>query len=110
MTQFNNGKVYHGSDAVQGGRLQGATAETDYFYFFCPNCPDKEMLRVLDHGVRHEQPDNPYDTKVGGPKSATGFVLALKVHCRKCGFTDFVKIGNLGWQGGKHQEALDSTV
>lgn len=33
MIKFNNGKPYHGSDAISGGGLTGATDGTDYFYF-----------------------------------------------------------------------------
>ncbi len=38
MTKFNNGKPYHGSNAVEGGKLKGAT-DTDYFYFFLSKMP-----------------------------------------------------------------------
>ena len=50
MSKFNNGKPYHGSDIVERGRLMGATVGSDYFYFFCPKCPDKYIMRILDHG------------------------------------------------------------
>jgi hypothetical protein len=63
------------------------------------------MLRVLDFEVRTEEPDNPYNAKLS-PKAARGFTLALKVHCQECGLTDFVKISNMGWQGGRHADAL----
>lgn len=103
MSKFNSGKPYHGSSAVSGGKLKGAT-DTDYFYFFCPSCPDSEMLRVLDYEVRAEQADNPYNAqlKPREPKAKRGFTLAFKVHCGRCGLTDFVKVSNLGWQGGSH--------
>jgi hypothetical protein len=101
--QFNGGKSYHGSSAVQEGRLRGAT-DTDHFYFFCPSCPGQEIMRVLDYEVRQEQPENKYtDIK---PKAAKGFTLAFKIHCQRCGKTDFTKIGNFGWQGGQHAAAL----
>ena len=105
MTKFNGGKPYHGSSEVEGGRLRGAT-DTDYFYFFCPKCPNDEILRVLDYDVRQEMPDNPYNEKLGKPKAERGFVLAFKLHCQRCGFTDFTKIGNLGWQGGEHRKTV----
>lgn len=101
--KFNEGRAYHGSDAVKGGQLRGAT-DSDYFYFFCPFCPDDELMRVLDFEVRAEAPDASYPELA--PVSAKSFVIAFKVHCQKCGLTDFVKIGNRGWQGGTHGEAL----
>lgn len=108
MSKFNAGKPYHGSAAVNGGRLRGAS-DIDYFYFFCPSCPGDEIMRVLDLEVRHEQPDNPYNADLKKPKAARGFVLALKLHCQRCGLTDFTKISNLGWQGGQHSEALKTS-
>lgn len=104
--KFNGGKAYHGSSAVEGGKLRGAT-DTDYFYFFCPSCPGEHLLRVLDYELRAESPKFPYPELK--PTPAKGFVLAFKVHCQKCGLTDFVKIGNLGWQAGTHSEALKKT-
>ena len=106
MTAFNNGKPYHGSDDIMDGKLKGATDSQDYFYFFCPKCPDNEMMRILEygeHGTREAQ--NRYNDKCKS-KAKYGFSLVLKLHCEKCGFSDFVKISNLGWQGGKHTEAL----
>lgn len=105
MSKFNNGRAYHGSNAVAGGGLRGATDKTDHFYFFCPNCPDDEIVRVLDYEVRAEEPVNPYDKQCRS-KAKRGFVLAFKIHCEKCGHADFVKLSNTGWQGGSHQDAL----
>ncbi|HAN93204.1 MAG TPA: hypothetical protein DCQ33_14160 [Nitrospira sp.] len=99
--QFNQGKPYHGSSAVTQGKLQGAT-DTDYFYFFCPNCDGKKIMRLLDYQVSQEQPDNPYNEQLKS-KAMKGFTLAFKVHCEKCNLTDFVKISNLGWQGGNFE-------
>ncbi len=96
--KFNNGKVYHGSSVVMGGNLKGAT-DTDYFYFFCPNCDGQKIMRVLDYEVREEQADNPYNDKLKS-KAVKGFTLAFKLHCENCNLTDFVKVSNLGWQGG----------
>lgn len=107
MSKFNKGKAYHGSMVISGGELRGATDRTDYFYFFCPRCPDKEIMRLLDYEVRHEQPENPYDESLS-PKTSKGFTLALQLHCLKCGLEDFVKVSNLGWQGGSHAAALGS--
>ena len=105
--EFNQGKPYHGSEAVTGGKLRGAT-DSDYFYFFCPQCPGNEIMRLLDYEIRHEQPDNPYNAELS-PKAANGFVIAFKLHCLKCGLTDFVKVSNAGWQGGTHADALRAT-
>jgi hypothetical protein len=107
MRKFNGGKSYHGSRAVQDGGLCGST-DTDHFYFFCPRCPDNYMLRVLDYGIHAEEATNPYNEVVGRPKAARGFILVFKLHCQKCGFSDFTKIGNMGWQGGTQQQASKS--
>lgn len=103
--KFNNGRPYHGSKAVERGKLRGATAETDYFYFFCPTCPDDQIMRVLEYGVHEEQGSNPYN---GQTKSIAkfSFSLAFKLHCERCESTDFVKISNTGWQGGSHSDTL----
>jgi len=96
---FNDGRPYHGSEAVQNGRLTGTT-DTDHFYFFCPRCDGRHIMRVMNYEVREE--------RMGGttyaneePRSEWDFILALKLHCSKCTLTDFIKIGNLGWQGGE---------
>ena len=104
MSKFNNGKPYHGSDAVKHGKLQGATDATDYFYFFCPKCPDKEIMRILEYG-EYAKEDNKYNAHCKR-KAKYGFKLAFKLYCEKCGHSDFVKISNMGWQGGKRSEAL----
>jgi hypothetical protein len=109
VAKFNNGKPYHGSDQISCGRLQGATGETDYFYFFCPKCPDREIMRILEygeHGERHSV--NEYNAQCKS-KAKYGFALAFKVHCEKCGHSDFVKLSNTGWQRGKHSEILKRT-
>jgi hypothetical protein len=98
MRKFNGGRSYHGSEAVQEGRLTGAT-DTDHFYFLCPVCPGREMMRVLDWELRSEAPMAAYpDVK---PHPAKTFTLAFKLHCQKCKLTDFVKVSNMGWQGGQ---------
>ncbi len=96
--KFNRGKAYHGSDAVTKGKLQGAT-DTDYFYFFCPTCDGKQIMRLLDYDVCQEQPDNPYNSQLKS-KAEKSFTIAFKMHCENCNLTDFVKVSNLGWQGG----------
>ncbi|CAG1021249.1 hypothetical protein MTYM_00871 [Methylococcales bacterium] len=101
MTTFNNGKPYQGSDNVTQGKLHGSTAETDYFYFFCPKCPDKHVLRILDYGVHAEGTDFPYKDQVT-KKAKRSFTLAFHLYCERCKFTDFVKISNTGWQHGTY--------
>ena len=100
MATFNKGNPYHGSEAVMGGGLKGTT-DTDYFYFFCPRCPDNHVLRLLDYGVHVHSATNEYD---GRPdiksKCAKGFVLAFQLYCEGCGLRDFVKVGNGGQQYG----------
>ena len=105
MSKFNNGKAYHGSDSVMNGKLKGSTDETDYFYFFCPKCPDNHIMRILEYEVREEEKGNRYnkDFKI---KAKNSFILAFKIHCANCGHNDFVKISNTGWQGGKLSDIL----
>jgi len=105
MGSFNNGKPYHGSEQVVGGRLKGATDGTGYFYLFCPQCPDNEIVRILEYGAHAEEAENLYN-KDCKSKAKCAFTLAFKIHCEKCGHTDFVKISNTGWQGGTHRDAL----
>ncbi len=104
MSKFNNGKPYHGSDAVKGGKLQGAT-DTDYFYFFCPKCPDKQIMRILDYGLHASEDENPYNAKMK-KKAKEGFTLVFKLYCENCKLMDFVKISNMGQQGGSYREVL----
>jgi len=77
-------KFLHGSKKIMNGKLTGKT-DTDYFYFKCPTCG--EIMQIKD---------------VLTNKHKSG---AIKVHfklfCRECRLTDFVKISNQGWQGGK---------
>lgn len=104
MAKFNNGNPYHGSDDVMHGKLHGST-DTDYFYFFCPKCPDKHVLRILDYGVHEERLHHPYENQVS-KKAKRGFTLVFHLHCEHCEFTDFVKISNTGWQLGKYTEFM----
>ena len=105
MKKFNNGRPYHGSPQMQGGRLKGAT-DTDYFYFFCPTCPNSQIMRILDYVVKDQEEDNPYN-KGFRKKAKKGFTLVFQVYCENCKRMDFVKISNMGWQTGTHKEALE---
>ncbi len=105
MAEFNNGRPYHGSGKIMHGRLEGATDNTDSFYFFCPKCPDREIMRILEYGEHAKEPTNEYNDQCKS-KAKYGFTLAFKLHCEKCGCSDFVKISNMGWQCGKHYEVL----
>ena len=105
MREFNGGQPYHGSQKVTHGRLRGATGETDYFYFFCPNCVGDEVMRILEYGVRCQEKENPYNDSCDS-KAHYGFTLAFKLYCEKCRYGDFVKLSNTGWQGGSHQQIL----
>ncbi|MBB3977271.1 putative RNA-binding Zn-ribbon protein involved in translation (DUF1610 family) [Rhizobium azooxidifex] len=108
MQQFNNGKPYHGSPDVEGGKLRGATVDTDYFYFFCPKCPDDQIVRVLEHGIHAQQAVNPYNDQCHSV-AKNGFTLAFRIHCDSCGFEDFIKISNTGWQGGRAVDMRNSS-
>jgi hypothetical protein len=65
-------------------------------------------MRPLDYEVRQEQLDNPYNDQLKS-KAVKGFTLAFKLHCEKCNLTDFVKVSNLGRQGGDF-EPLNKTA
>lgn len=99
---FNNGKPYHGSDAVMGGKLRGAT-DTDYFNFFCPVCQGSYMVRLLDFEVILIEPGNIYNEEMKSTANRS-FSIAFKFHCEQCGHTDFFKISNIGWQGGNFED------
>src|ERR1041385_873081 len=95
----------HGSEHVESGKLRGATDRTDYFYFFCPRCPGDRILRVLDFDTLREDSGSKYNDKCRS-KARRTFGFGFELFCEKCGFHDYVKISNYGWQGGKHAEAL----
>jgi hypothetical protein len=95
---FNNGKPYHGSDAVQAGGLVGTT-DTDHFYFICPKCRDSQVMRVLDYTIINDGPVAAYPEE--RPKQMRDFTIAFQLHCPACKHGDFVKISNTGRQGGR---------
>jgi hypothetical protein len=105
MSEFNDGKPYRGSEAVEKGRLQGATGMADSFFFFCPKCPERHIMRILDYAVHGELAENPTN-KLFAKKAAKAFILVFKLYCEKCKHEDFVKIDNIGLQGGLHKDAL----
>jgi hypothetical protein len=98
-------KRTHGSERVQSGKLRGATDRTDYFYFFCPHCPGDQMLRILDFKALREEPGSKYNDKCCSKAKRT-FGFGFEIFCEKCGFHDYVKVANYGWQGGTHAQAL----
>jgi len=98
-------KHTHGSEAVEAGRLRGATDRTDYFYFFCPECPGDRLLRILDYQVTRDDKENEYNAS-SKHKAARSFITAFEIACEECGFRDCVKISSVGRQGGTHAEAL----
>jgi hypothetical protein len=103
MKTFNNGKPYHGSEAVTEGKLTGGT-DTDYFYFFCPECEGKQVLQILDFDVVRDGPVEYAPENRPGAKR--DFVIAFQLRCHKCGLKDFVKVSNMGWQGGQITKSL----
>lgn len=98
-------KPTHGTEAVMEGRLRGATDATDYFYFFCPRCPEDRILRVLSSQFTCDEPGNQYNDHFKR-KVARSFIIALEVFCEQCGLHDCIKVSNIGWQHGTHADAL----
>ena len=89
---------------VTEGNLRGST-DTDYFYFFCPECGDTQILRILDYKIiKDEEPKLYTDLK---PKKKRDFIINFLLYCHKCKRRANVKVSNIGWQGGKLK---DSTV
>jgi predicted RNA-binding Zn-ribbon protein involved in translation (DUF1610 family) len=102
-SKFNKGKLYHGSESVCGGKLKGETCLTDYFYFLCPKCEGKQIMRALEYEVRDHTQENKYN-EFFKHKAIEGFTLAFHIHCEKCGLDDFTKISNIGLQSGDVRE------
>lgn len=98
MRKFNKGRPFHGSNKISNGKLTGMT-DTDYFYFFCPRCADTHILQILDYtfikdgSVEYAKEDR--------PKTNRDFIIAFELYCPKCKLHDFVKLSNIGGQGGK---------
>lgn len=102
-SKFNKGRAYHGSSNVTDGKLKGETCLTDYFYFLCPQCEGKQILRILEYEVRVQKKENEYN-EFFKTKATEGFTLAFHLHCEACGFVDFTKVSNIGLQQGDIRE------
>ena len=78
-------------------------ADTDYYYFFCPNCGDDEILRLLDCRVLL---DGPVEyTRELRPKAKKEFINSYERYCPKCQFHDVIKLSNVGLQGGRLKDS-----
>jgi ribosomal protein L44E len=89
---------YAHGEKVQDGNLTGTT-DTDYFYFFCPECKDRTILQITDYKVRRDGP-----VEYAGedrPRAKRDFNIIFELNCMDCGFQDYVKVANTGWQGGE---------
>jgi predicted RNA-binding Zn-ribbon protein involved in translation (DUF1610 family) len=104
MAKFNNGKPYHGSEEAMDGGLKGST-DTDYFYFYCPKCPNNQILRILDYKVSSGKEGNRYNAEFN-KQAACEFIMTFKLYCENCNHTDFVKISNTGYQKGSLNQPL----
>ena len=62
-------------------------------------------MRILEYSEHAHEDVNPYNDKCKS-KAKYGFTLVLKLFCENCGYSDFVKISNTGWQGGQHKTTL----
>jgi len=93
-------KTWHGSEEVEQGRLVGST-DTDYFYFHCPRCGDSEVLQIADFKVIKDGPVEYARGREERKQVKRDFIIAFELHCLKCGLDDFVKVSNIGWQGGQ---------
>ncbi len=76
MKKFNNGKPFYGSEKISQGNLTGTT-DTDYFYFFCPECRDTQVLQILDFSVISEEPVK--YAKIVRPKVKKDFTIAFEL-------------------------------
>jgi hypothetical protein len=97
-------KITLGSEAMEGGKLKGAT-DTEYFYFFCPKCPDNQILRILDFEIVRDEAENTYNSE-SQSVAARSFVIRFDLACDVCGLRDCTKVSNIGWQGGAYATAL----
>ena len=88
---------------VTEGNLRGST-DSDYFYFFCPECGDTQILRILDYEViKDEEPKRYLYLKT---KKKRDFIKIFLLYCPKCKRRANVKISNIGWQRGKLKDSI----
>ena len=106
MPEFNGEKGYHGTDAVTGGRLRGATGPTDYFHFFCPYCPGDQIMDILQYQPHPSGEFGGNQSSIVRDDGYEGFALAFRLRCERCGHEDFVKLSNRYIRGGTHEEIL----
>ena len=113
--QFDWTDFGHGSEKVMGGKLTGKT-DTDYFYFLCPECPDQQIMRVLDaiqlDDLKPDEKQQILQTLESYNSAFKSNVkshicISFKIHCENCGLTDIMKISSLGLQVGK---VLDRSI
>lgn len=104
MTTVNTQHPHDGSGHVEGGGLTGATIDTDYFYFFCPRCPDQQILRILEYSLRDASSEHPYNSEYK-VKAKNGFTLEFKAYCEQCKKSDIFKVSNMGLQGVSRYDA-----
>lgn len=91
--------ISHGSEVLQNGALTAST-DTDYVYFFCPKCPPRHILRLLDFRIMNNVLGNRYNGHVKS-KAVIEFTLDFECYCERCGYRDLFKISNTGWQEGE---------
>lgn len=103
---FNMGKPYHGTEVIMNGKLKGKTDDTDYFYFLCPEC--NEILRILEFEIHDRKEKHPYLNSYKKKKPKYGFTIVYKIYCDNCKHEDFVKISNMGLQGGDINQNYES--
>lgn len=96
--------IKHGTPKVTQGKLKGETCRTDYFYFLCPRCDGKQMLRILKYETRLDEPENDYN-QFYKKKASSRFILGFRLRCEKCGLEDYTKISNIGFQEGDIKNA-----
>lgn len=78
---FNDGKPYHGSEAV---------------------------LQILDFDIVRDGPVEYSPDK--RPGAERDFGLVFKLRCAQCQLVDFVKIANHRWQGGKITDSPNAPI
>jgi len=62
-------------------------------------------MRILDYDMHYQEEENEYNQYCKS-KAKKAFTLVFQLYCENCKHKDFVKISNLGWQGGTHEDAL----